>query len=171
MGVLKSHTDKTAKYHLDSFVNSNKSVSNAQCIEMNVGGDPIGGLLKDRYADNIMIIGDAAGFVDPLTGDGIRTAMLSGKYAGIVASKSIKMKDYSRNILKEYYDLTEEKIGKSFNKFNKIKEFLLTLDDQSLNNIIEEILKTDFNRINLTTLFKIIIKSSPKSIFKLGKLF
>ncbi|MEE3324603.1 MAG: NAD(P)/FAD-dependent oxidoreductase, partial [Methanosphaera sp.] len=111
-----------------------------------------------------------AGFVDPLTGDGIRTAMLSGKYAGIVASKSIKMKDYSRNILKEYYDLTEEKIGKSFNKFNKIKEFLLTLDDQSLNNIIEEILKTDFNRINLTTLFKIIIKSSPKSIFKLGKL-
>ena len=81
------------------------------------------------------------------------------------------MKDYSKNILKEYYDLTEEKIGKSFNKFNKIKEFLLTLDDQSLNNIIEEILKTDFNRINLTTLFKIIIKSSPKSIFKLGKLF
>ena len=171
LGVLKSHTDKTAKYHLDSFVQTNRYVSNAQCIEMNVGGDPIGGLLDDRYADNIMIIGDAAGFVDPLTGDGIRTAMLSGKYAGIVASKSIKMKDYSRNILKEYYDLTEEKIGKSFNKFNKIKEFLLTLDDQSLNNIIEEILKTDFNRINLTTLFKIIIKSSPKSIFKLGKLF
>lgn len=171
LGVLKSHTDKTAKYYLDSFVQSNKDLSNAQCIEMNVGGDPIGGLLEYRYDDNIMIIGDAAGFVDPLTGDGIRTAMLSGKYAGMVAIKSIKMKDYSKNILKDYYNLTEEKIGKSFKKYNKIKEFLLTLDDESLNNIIKEILKTDFSKINLTTLFKIIIKSSPKSIFNLGKLF
>ncbi|MBE6486369.1 MAG: NAD(P)/FAD-dependent oxidoreductase [Methanosphaera stadtmanae] len=170
LGVLKSHTDKTAKYFLDSFVQSNNDVSKAQCVEMNVGGDPIGGLVAERYGDNIMIVGDAAGFVDPLTGDGIRTAMLSGKYAGMVATNSIKKKDYSKEILKEYYDLTEEEIGKSFNKFNKIKEFLLTMDDESLNKIVEEILKTDLSKINLTALLKIIIKASPKSLFKLNKL-
>lgn len=171
LGVLKSHTDKTAKYFLDSFIRESEDVVNAQCVEMNVGGDPIGGLIEQRYGDNVMVVGDAAGFVDPLTGDGIRTAMLSGKYAGEVAAKSIKSNDYSKNFLKEYYDLTEEYIGKSFNRLNKIKEFLLTLDDESLNNIVDEILKTDFDNINLTTLFKIIIKASPKSIFKLGKLF
>lgn len=171
LGVLKSHTDKTAKYFLDSFVQSNKAVINAQCVEMNVGGDPIGGLVKERYGDNIMVVGDAAGFIDPLTGDGIRTAMLSGKYAGMVAAKSIKMKDYSKKTLKEYYDLTEEEIGKSFNKFNKIKEFLLTLDDESLNKIVEEILKNDLSTINLTSLLKIIIKASPKSLLNLNKLF
>lgn len=171
LGILKSHTDRTAKYFLDSFVESHEDVKNAQCVEMNVGGDPIGGLIDQRYDDNIMVVGDAAGFVDPLTGDGIRTAMLSGKYAGSVAAKSIKNENHSKKFLKEYYDLTEENIGKSFNRFNKIKEFLLTLDDDSLNNIVEEILKTNLDNINLTTLFKIIIKASPKSIFKLGKLF
>lgn len=171
LGILKSHTDKTAKHFLDSFIESNQDVVNAQCVEMNVGGDPIGGLIEQRYDDNIMIVGDAAGFVDPLTGDGIRTAMLSGKFAGDVAVKSIKNGDYSKKFLKEYYDLTEEHVGKSFNRFNKIKEFLLTLDDKSLDNIVEEILKSDLENIDLKSLFKIIIKASPKSIFKLNKLF
>ena len=96
--------------------------------------------------------------------------MLCGKYAGIVAAESIKLKDYSKDVLREYYDLTEEKIGKSFNRFNKIKEFLLTLDDNSLNNIVEEMIKTDLDDVSVKTLLKIIIKSSPKSILKLGKL-
>lgn len=170
LGILKSHTEKTAKYFLDSFISSNDDLKDAQIVEMNVGGDPVGGLLSQRYDDNVMVVGDAAGFVDPLTGDGIRTAMLSGKYAGMVAAKSVKMGDCSKKILKEYYDLTEENIGKSFNRFNKVKEFLLTLDDNSLNNIVEEILKMDLNEINVKQLLKIIIKSSPKSIFKLGKL-
>ncbi len=170
LGILKSHTDKTAKYFLDTFLKNSSDVSGAQVVEMNAGGDPIGGLLDERYSDNIMVVGDAAGFVDPLTGDGIRTAMLSGKYAGKVAAKAIAMGNYSKSVLKEYYDLTEEEIGKDFHKFNKIKEFLLTLDDNSLNNIVEEISKSDLTNVNVAKLLKIIIKSSPKSIFKLGKL-
>ena len=170
LGVLKSHTDKTAKYHLDSFIENCNDVNEAQCVEMNVGGDPVGGLITQRYDDNIMVVGDAAGFVDPLTGDGIKTAMLSGKYAGIVASNAVKKNDFSKKSLKEYYDLTEEFIGKSFNRFNKIKEFLLTLDDNSLNNIVEEIMHNELKDINAAKLLKIIIKSSPKSLFKLGKL-
>lgn len=170
LGILKSHADKTAKYYLDKFIAETEIFSKAQIVEMNVGGDPIGGLVKQRYSDNIMIVGDAAGFVDPLTGDGIKTAMLSGKYAGMVASKSIKKQDYSENVLKEYYDLTEEEIGKDFNKFNKIKEFLLTMDDNSLNNIVEEISKSKLSEVSVTKLLKIIIKSSPKSLLQLGKL-
>lgn len=170
LGILKSHTDKPAKYYLDNFISKNPSLSDAQIVEMNVGGDPLGGLVEERYDDNIMLVGDAAGFVDPLTGDGIKTAMLSGKYAGIIASKSIKQKDYSKKVLKEYYDLTKDKIGKDFNKFNKVKEFLLTLDDESLNKIVDEISKSNLNDVSVTKLFKIIIKSSPKSLLKLGKL-
>ena len=170
LGILKSHTDKTAKHYLDSFIENSDDLKNAQIVEMNVGGDPIGGLINQRYDDNILVIGDAAGFVDPLTGDGIRTAMLSGKYAGMVASKAIKSDDCSKRLLKEYYEVTEEEIGKNFKIFNKVKEFLLTLDDDSLNKIIEEIIRSDLNDFNVKSLLKIIIKSSPKSILKLGKL-
>ncbi|MBQ6218532.1 MAG: NAD(P)/FAD-dependent oxidoreductase [Methanosphaera sp.] len=171
LGVLKTHATENAKYYLDNFIKNNSSLKKAQIVEVNVGGDPVGGLVEERVSDNILVVGDAAGYVDPLTGDGIRTAMLSGKYAGIVASKAIKSKDYSSQILSEYYDITDEKIGKEFSKFNKIKEFLLTLDDDSLNKIVSEISKTDMKNADLKTLFKIIIKSSPKSLLKLGKLF
>jgi geranylgeranyl reductase family protein len=37
------------------------------------------------YADRIMLVGDAAGFVDSLTGEGIRCAVLSGKLAALTA--------------------------------------------------------------------------------------
>lgn len=171
LGVLKTHAKSTAKSYLDKFLSRNQDVSSAQIVEMNVGGDPVCGLIEERYGDNILIVGDAAGFVDPLTGDGIRSAMLSGKYAGIVSSKAIKDNDCSKKVLKEYYDLTEENIGKTFRKFNKIKEFLLTLDDNSLNNIVDEISKTNVSSVSAKSLIKIIIKSSPKSLLNIGKLF
>ena len=40
-------------------------------VELNVGGDPIGGLIGQIYSDNLLVCGDAAGQVDPITGGGI----------------------------------------------------------------------------------------------------
>jgi digeranylgeranylglycerophospholipid reductase len=137
---------------------------------MNVGGDPLGGIVEERYDDNIMVVGDAAGFVDPLTGDGIRGALLSGLYAGRVAADAVKSNDYSKKSLKEYYDLTEERLNKTYSKFNKIKDFLVTLDDEALNNIVDELSKTNLDEISVKLLLKIILKASPKSIFQLRKM-
>lgn len=170
LGVLKSYADKTAKTYLDDFIESNTQTRQAQTVEMNVGGDPLASINDNRYDDNIMMVGDAAGFVDPLTGDGIRGALVSGMYAGITAAHAVENDDYSTKSLREYYDLTEEHLNKTYHRFNKIKEFLLTLDDNSLNNIIKELNNTDMTSISVKKLFKVIIKSSPKSLLKLGKL-
>ena len=171
LGVLKTYTDKTSHDILNDFIKTHKETSNAQIVEMNVGGDPIGGIVEERYGNNIMVVGDAAGFVNPLTGDGIRGALLSGIYAGQTAAKAISKEDYSKKSLKEYYDLTENKLNKTYSKFNKIKDFVVTLDDDVLNNIIEELLKTNFDEISAKSLLKIILKASPKSIFSLRKIF
>lgn len=170
LGVLKTHASETAKTYLDDFISSNNHTVNAQAVEMNIGGDPLGGINDERYADNIMMVGDAAGFVDPLTGDGIRGALVSGMYAGIVAAQSIKSGDFTSKSTRKYYDLTEEHLNQTYKKFNKIKEFLLTLDDNTLNSIIDELNKTDMTSISVTKLLKVILKASPKSIFKLRKL-
>lgn len=44
---------------------------------------PVGELTDQRYHpfENIVFIGDAAGFINPITGEGIFLALLSGKYA------------------------------------------------------------------------------------------
>lgn len=171
LGILKSHTDKTAKYYLDNFVASNEFLKDSEIVEVNVGGDPVGGLVKDRFGDNVLVVGDAAGFVNPLTGDGIYSALKSGYYAGVVASKSILDGDYSSSYLRKYYDLTQDDIGNDYDKYNRVKEFLLTLDDDSLNAIVSNLSDVSFEDVTVSSLIKVIIKSSPKSLLKLGKLF
>ena len=171
IGVLKTHTDKTAIEHLDEFIKNCPETQNAQPVEINVGGDPVGGLIEERYGDNILVVGDAAGFVNPLTGGGINSALESGAYAGIVAAQAISDKDYSKKNLKEYYTLTEENIGKNYDKYKKAKEYLLSLDDDELNKIAHEFIQVEIDEISPKTLITILIKVSPKALLKLGKLF
>ena len=171
IGVLKTHTDKTAIEHLDEFIKNCPETQHAQPVEMNVGGDPVGGLLEERYGDNILVVGDAAGMVNPLTGGGINSALESGAYAGIVAAQAITDGDYSKDNLVEYYNLTKEHIGQNYDKYKKAKEYLLSLDDDELNKIAHEFVKVDIDEISPRVLIKLLIKVSPKALLKLGKLF
>ena len=171
LGVLKTHTDKTAIEHLDEFVKNCPETKNAQPVELNVGGDPVGGIIKDRIGDNILVVGDAAGFVNPLTGGGINSALESGVYAGIVAAQAIQEGDYSKKKFEEYVKLTDENIGKNYKKYDKAKEYLLSLNDDELNDIAKEFEKADFSEVNPRSLIKMLIKVSPKALLKLGKLF
>lgn len=50
---------------------------------------PVGGPLN-TVKDNIMLVGDAAGQTNSLSGGGISQAVISGKIAGIVGSEAIK---------------------------------------------------------------------------------
>ena len=43
---------------------------------------PCGGIVKKFYSENIMLLGDAAGMVSPLTGGGIYPAVHTGRIAG-----------------------------------------------------------------------------------------
>ncbi|MFX1560181.1 MAG: NAD(P)/FAD-dependent oxidoreductase, partial [Promethearchaeota archaeon] len=54
---------------------------------------PLGGMLKRCIARRSMLIGDAAGLVSPLTGEGISYAIQSGKLAAKVASETVSMKN------------------------------------------------------------------------------
>jgi flavin-dependent dehydrogenase len=52
------------------------------CGRMQAGPLRVGGQgVRSTYGDNVVVIGDAAGHIDPLTGEGIHTAMMGGKAA------------------------------------------------------------------------------------------
>ena len=55
--------------------------------------------------DGIMLTGDAAGFVDAFTGEGIRYAMVSGKLAALTAVECFKKRNFSNDCLVSYNDL------------------------------------------------------------------
>ncbi|MBI5458713.1 NAD(P)/FAD-dependent oxidoreductase [Methanobacterium sp.] len=171
LGVLTTITDKSAYQHLLEFVESNPATQNAQPVELNIGGDPVGGLLKKMVADNVLVTGDAASMVNPLTGGGIISGMLGGRIAGQVAAQAVADGDYSHENLKIYEKLCEEELGESFQKYLKAKEYLLSLSDTELDTIAEAFKDSDFETINTKEMVRKLVKISPKALLKLGKLF
>lgn len=171
LGIVSTYTDKTAYEHLVEFVKNCPATKNAQPVELNIGGDPVGGMLKTLVSDNLMIVGDAAGHVNPLTGGGIITALEAGMYAGQVAAGAVKDGDYSEKRLKEYQNICKKEIGDSFNKYLKTKDYMLSLSDSDLDSIADAFQKTEFDNISTSELIKLLIKVSPKALLKLGKLF
>jgi electron-transferring-flavoprotein dehydrogenase len=59
-------------------------------------------LRKRRHGDGVMIVGDAAGFVEVASLKGIHYAMQSGMFAARAAFDALKKKDTSSATLKEY---------------------------------------------------------------------
>ncbi|MFW9827097.1 MAG: NAD(P)/FAD-dependent oxidoreductase [Candidatus Thorarchaeota archaeon] len=76
-----------------------------------------GVLEKSLNDDNLMIIGDAGGFVSPISGEGIQSAVISGKISAKTAIKSLEEEDYSKDNLRKYKTNPEIK--------NLIKNFKL----------------------------------------------
>lgn len=75
--------------------------------------------LKKTYTNRVLICGDAAGFINPITGEGIYYAMCSGKIAGLTAAESIK----NQNTTEKFLSIYQKRWKKTFGK--EIKLFLL----------------------------------------------
>ena len=78
-------TNSDAKPDLKAFLNHTESIfgfSSATVKERRSGLIPCGGPIKNFASPNVLLIGDAAGHVSPLTGGGIKLAFRYGRRAG-----------------------------------------------------------------------------------------
>lgn len=68
--------------------------------------------LKKTYTDRILLCGDAAGFINPITGEGIYYAMTSGVFAAEVLAEALHTGDTSERLLSRYQGLWKKEFGK-----------------------------------------------------------
>lgn len=64
--------------------------------------------LPTLYADGVMLVGDAAGLVNPLNREGVNLAMMSGKLAAQAIAHAAQLGDYSAVGLSKYRELLED---------------------------------------------------------------
>ncbi|MBS3749452.1 MAG: NAD(P)/FAD-dependent oxidoreductase [Candidatus Thermoplasmatota archaeon] len=99
-------------------------------IERRGGGVPMSGPkeLNQTVGDGIILIGDAAGMVEPVTGEGISPSMISGIAAGEIVSTSIKDKNWNKTQLRKYETIWRNKrymnttLGTSMEGLLELKE-------------------------------------------------
>jgi geranylgeranyl reductase family protein len=68
--------------------------------------------LDNTYGDRVLLCGDAAGFINPITGEGIYYAMVSGQLAASVVADGLKAHDFSRRFFSRYQSLWFNDFGK-----------------------------------------------------------
>ncbi len=72
---------------------------------------PIASHHRKCYGNGFLLLGDAAGLVDPLSGEGVGNAMISGKVAAQIALEALKKNDFSEKFLKKYDKALWDVIG------------------------------------------------------------
>jgi geranylgeranyl reductase family protein len=72
------------------------------------------GVTNTNVADRVILVGDAAGFVDPMMGEGIAYAMKSGVFAVEILKDAIEQGRHDYGFLARYHKLCRDDFGASF---------------------------------------------------------
>lgn len=168
LGVLPVKAKQTAQYYLDKFIERPR-FKKAKIVEVNAGAIPVKGPIKDPYMDNLLLVGDAGRFVNPLTGGGIHTAIITGKHAGELAAEAIDKEDYTANFLKKYNDMWMPDIYEELDKCLKAQEAFMTFSEKDLDSIADTLKDLKLETISTISILKAIVAKNPGLLFKLGK--
>jgi len=95
---------------------------------------PIGPPRK-TYADNVLIIGDAAAQAKPVSGGGIYTGMRAAKWAALTAVDAVEEGDLSAKRLSEYDDRWRSDIGRELERGLMIRKVFTNLTDKKLDDV------------------------------------
>jgi len=167
---LYAKEGKSAYKYLQEFLN--RKYPNVSTQTMIAGGVPVAKTVKNMVTEGLMLVGDAAHTVNPMTGGGIISGMRSGLLAAETAVSVIKS---GQNPTKKYlqkYEKEWHKIGgKNHEKFYRIKESIFRFEDKDLNRIADGIADIPENKRSLFKLFSIAVAKKPSLLLDVARLF
>lgn len=74
--------------------------------------------------DHFMLTGDAASLIDPVTGEGMGHAVISGMYAAEQCKRSLDSNNFSAKFMRKYDQQVYQRIGKELKISSKIVHFI-----------------------------------------------
>lgn len=131
LGVSKDHG--TPSGHLASFL-KRRGLDGAKRDRLISGAIPIGPP-KRTVADNVMLVGDAAGQAKPLSGGGLFTGMRAARWAAQTAVEAIDGNDLSERSLSAYEERWRADIGKELERGLLIRKVFVGLTDKKLDEV------------------------------------
>lgn len=133
LGIRSSKSP--ALEYLKKFVSSSENLRKGSVVGIVSGGVPVQGPIEKSVGNGVLLVGDAARQVDPLTGGGIYNAMKCGTIAGKVISEAAKKNDFSEEMLLKYEKEWKGTIGRKLLRSLKVKEVLEKMSDSDLDAV------------------------------------
>jgi digeranylgeranylglycerophospholipid reductase len=134
LGIVALKTDgRSARQYLDAWI-ARRYAAGAR-TGYTVGGVIVHTTVKQTYADGVLLAGDSAHMINPLSGGGIVNAMKAGRLAGETAAAAIAEGDTGAARLARYHDAWMRLLGEDHLKYYRIKQALEQLDDDFYNSL------------------------------------
>jgi digeranylgeranylglycerophospholipid reductase len=134
LGVVALKTDgRNARQYLDAWL-AHRYPRGARTA-YTVGGVIVHHTIARPYGDGVLIAGDAAHMINPLSGGGIVNAMKAGRLAARTAAEAVCSGDTSAERLSAYYTAWMDLLGDDHLKYYRLKQAIERLDDEFFNRL------------------------------------
>jgi len=167
---LHARKGKSALRYLDEFIE--EYYPDASVLTTVAGGVPVAKTVKKMTADGLMLVGDAAHTVNPMTGGGIVPAMRSGLLAAETALDVLKNKKTPDiKALRSYPEKWHKIGGKNHERLYRLKDAIFRFNDDDLNRIADGISTIPESERSLFKLFSTAVSKKPSLLIDVVRLF
>jgi digeranylgeranylglycerophospholipid reductase len=115
LGSMAKTFEKKPLEYMNHFIKNNPIVSKllegGEIILQKGAWIPIRNAYKPSYVQGLLIAGDAAGMVSPITGEGVFYAARAGIDAGVTAVEAVNNEDFSSEFLSRYQERWVKSVG------------------------------------------------------------
>ena len=150
------------KRYLEDLVRRTPALAKGEVIEEVAGAVSVSMPLERTMAPGVLLAGDAARLIDPLTGGGILNGCLSGKFAGETAAEAAAVKDPSETTLRAYERRWKGRLEEELARHYLFKERLIRLDDETINKAMRSVAEAAPNPITAANVFEAIRSRHPE---------
>ncbi len=151
-----------ARSYLDRWIDAHPGYAKGKKIDMVGGGVSISAPLKQTVTDGLMLVGDAARMIDPLTGGGIANGCIAGKICGTVAAEAVTARDSSKEFLQRYEKGWRARLEEKLYRNWLAKEKLVTLSDETFDKIVEVLAGVQLEKLNVHNILKAVHTKYPE---------
>lgn len=170
IGVLASLSKPgLAKKLLDEFISKDPRLKNGSTLRFLAGAVPVSNPVE-TVRDNLLLVGDAARHVDPITGGGLTHCLEGGKIAGETIGKAVELQKFDKETLFEYETGWKAAFGKKIKRNYMVKEIMLDFDDKTFNMLADSLKDYKFEELSTLSLIKALVLKHPTLLVKLRPL-
>jgi digeranylgeranylglycerophospholipid reductase len=160
--VSKLHNPADVKMYLDKWIAEHPGYAKGKKIDMVGGGVSIAPPMKQTVTNGLLLVGDAARMIDPLTGGGIANGCIAGKIAGEVAAQAVTANDASKEFLQAYEKGWRVKLEDKLYRNWLAKEKLCTLPDETFDKIIDALQGVKLEKLTVLNILKAVHDKYPE---------
>ena len=151
-----------ARTYLDKWIDAHPGYAKGKKIDMVGGGVSIAPPIRQSVTDGMMLVGDAARMIDPLTGGGIANGCIAGKICGTVAAEAAAAGDASAPFLQKYDKGWRARLEEKLYRNWLAKEKLVTLSDATFDKVVDALAGVRLEKLNVHNILRAVREKYPE---------